>query len=160
MEASGTGNMKLALNGSLTIGTLDGANVEICEHVGAGNLFIFGLKADEVEAKRSRGFQGREAILASPTLAGALQSIASGLFSPAEPTRYRALIEDLQGHDPFMVAADFDSYWQAQQSVDATWRDPATWWRKAIFNTARMDWFSSDRAVRGYAADIWGIKIK
>ena len=160
MEASGTGNMKLALNGSLTIGTLDGANVEICEHVGAGNLFIFGLNADEVEAKRSRGFQGREAILASPTLASALQSIASGLFSSAEPTRYRGLVEDLQAHDPFMVAADFDAYWQAQQSVDAAWREPSTWWRKAILNTARMDWFSSDRAIRGYAADIWGIKVK
>ena len=160
MEASGTGNMKLALNGALTLGTLDGANVEICERVGADNIFIFGLKADEVEAKRLDGFEGQEAIVGSPTLASALESIANGLFSPSEPARYRALMGELKGRDPFMVAADFEAYWQAQQAVDAAWRKPDTWWRKAILNTARMDWFSSDRSIRGYAADIWKIKVK
>jgi starch phosphorylase len=160
MEASGTGNMKLALNGALTIGTLDGANIEICEHVGRDNVFIFGFKANEVERKRADAYQGRDAILASPSLANALESIANGLFSPAEPTRYRSLVEDVQGPDPFMVAADFDAYWQAQQAVDAEWHEPDTWWRKSILNTARMDWFSSDRTIREYAADIWGVKIK
>ena len=160
MEASGTGNMKLALNGALTIGTLDGANIEICEHVGANNVFIFGLKADEVKSRLAAGFRGSDAMLASPLLASALQSIASGLFSPAEPARYRSLVEDVQGLDPFTVGADFDAYWQAQRAVDAAWREPASWWRKSILNTARMGWFSSDRTIREYAADIWGVKVK
>ena len=99
-------------------------------------------------------------MLASPLLASALQSISSGLFSPAEPARYRSLVEDVQGHDPFTVGADFDAYWQAQRAVDAAWREPASWWRKSILNTARMGWFSSDRTIREYAADIWGVKVK
>jgi starch phosphorylase len=160
MEASGTGNMKLALNGALTIGTLDGANVEICEHVGAGNIFIFGLKADEVAANRASGLLGSEAIRGSPALASALQSIASGLFSPSDVSRYRALVEDLESRDPFMVAADFDAYCEAQRRVDATWREPSLWWSKSILNTARMDWFSSDRTIREYATDIWGVEVK
>ena len=160
MEASGTGNMKLALNGALTIGTMDGANIEICEHVGADNVFFFGLKADEVKSGLAAGFKGSEATLASPLLASALESIAGGLFSPAEPARYRSLIEDVQGLDPYMVAADFDAYWQAQRAVDAAWREPASWWRKSVLNTARMGWFSSDRTIREYAADIWGVKVK
>ena len=160
MEASGTGNMKLALNGALTIGTLDGANIEICEHVKAENVFIFGLRADEVAANRASGFEGSEAVHASDRLANALTSIGNGSFSPSEQTRYRALVNDINGCDPFMVAADFEAYWRAQREVDAAWRDQAAWWRRSILNTARMDWFSSDRAIRGYAADIWGVQIK
>ena len=160
MEASGTGNMKLALNGALTIGTLDGANVEICEQVGSENLFVFGLKTDEVAERRSAGFEGRMAADASPALARVLGALEDGTFSPDEPARYQALAPDIRGFDPFMVAADFDAYWQAQRAVDAEWREPASWWRKSVLNTARTGWFSSDRAIRGYAADIWGVELK
>jgi starch phosphorylase len=160
MEASGTGNMKLALNGALTIGTLDGANVEICEHVGADNIFVFGLKTDEVAERRAAGFEGQTAIDASARLARVLDALEQGAFSPDEPGRYEALVSDLKGFDPFMVAADFDAYWRAQRAVDALWRDPPSWWRQSILNTARTGWFSSDRAIRGYAADIWGVELK
>ena len=157
MEASGTGNMKLALNGALTIGTLDGANVEIREHVGAENFFLFGLTAAEVEEKRRARFTGRDAVKTSPRLGEILESLASGLFSPDDPNRYRVLVEDLLGEDRFMVAADFDAYWNAQRAVDALWTEPERWWRASIMNTARMGSFSSDCTIRAYAADIWGL---
>jgi len=157
MEASGTGNMKLAVNGALTIGTLDGANVEIRERVGAENFFDFGLSADGVEHMRRDQFRGATAVESSPRLAGVLQSLASGRFSPDQPDRYRALADDLLAYDPFMVAADFDSYWETQRLIDAKWRQPAEWWRAAVLNTARMSWFSSDRTIREYAHEIWGI---
>jgi starch phosphorylase len=157
MEASGTGNMKFALNGALTIGTLDGANVEIAEQVGRENIVIFGLKADEVEAKRGAGFIGSEAVAVSARLAGAVEAIRAGTFSPDEPNRYDTLIDALLGPDEFMVAADFDAYWQAQRAIDARWQDPAAWWRTSILNTARMGWFSSDRTIREYGAEIWGL---
>src|SRR6516225_5461171 len=152
MEASGTGNMKLALNGALTIGTLDGANVEIREHVCAENFFLFGLTAAEVEEKRRARFTGRDAVKTSPRLGEILESLASGLFSPDDPNRYRVL-----GEDRFMVAADFDAYWNAQRAVDALWTEPERWWRASIMNTARMGSFSSDCTIRAYAADIWGL---
>jgi glycogen phosphorylase len=158
MEASGTGNMKLALNGALTIGTLDGANIEIRDRVGAENLFIFGLTAEQVEAKRAARFTGREAVEASPILAAALDAIAAGAFSPNEPNRFRALIDAVLDYDHFMVAADFDAYWATQRAIDALWGEPA-WWRMSILNTARMGWFSSDRAVREYAEGIWGVEV-
>lgn len=158
MEASGTGNMKLALNGALTIGTLDGANIEISERVGAENIFIFGLTADEIEARRTARFTGQEAAGASPMLAEALASIRDGVFSPEEPGRYRGLIDDVLGYDHFMVAADFDAYWNAQRTVDARWDRPG-WWRTAILNTARVGWFSSDRAIREYAEKIWKVGV-
>ena len=157
MEASGTGNMKLALNGALTIGTLDGANIEIRDRVGADNIFIFGLTADEVERKLREGFDPRAVIQSSPRLAWVLDAIASGAFSPDDRDRYRPLVEALTSYDRFMVTADFDAYWSAQRSVDDLWRDPAAWWRKSILNTARMSWFSSDRTIREYAEEIWGI---
>jgi starch phosphorylase len=159
MEASGTGNMKLALNGALTIGTLDGANIEIKDHVGAENVFIFGLTAEEIEAKRRAHFQGRDAAAQSPRLAEALSSNEHGMFSPDDKGRFRSLVEAVLGYDRFMVAADFEAYWQAQRAVDQLWTDADAWWRASIVNTARMGWFSSDRAIREYAADIWNIDV-
>ncbi|MGY2051319.1 glycogen/starch/alpha-glucan phosphorylase [Methylobacterium sp. JK268] len=159
LEASGTGNMKLALNGALTIGTLDGANIEIKEHVGDDNIFIFGLDAAGVQAvKAEAGYAGR-AIAASPRLKAALDLIASGGFSPEEPNRYRPLIDELTGPDRYLLTVDFDVYWRAQRAVDAAWQRPRTWWRSAILNTARTAWFSSDRTMREYAEDIWRVRV-
>ncbi len=155
MEASGTGNMKLALNGALTIGTLDGANIEIREHVGEDNIFIFGLVAEEVAARRREGIAATAAIAASHTLAEVLSALESGVFSPDDRSRYRGLVDALRHHDHFMVTADFDAYRAAQREVGALWRDPNAWWHRAILNTARMGWFSADRAIRDYAREIW-----
>jgi starch phosphorylase len=157
MEASGTGNMKLALNGALTIGTLDGANIEIKDRVGADNIFIFGMTADEVMARREAQVGGAEAVARSPILAEVLDSIRSGLFSPDEPGRYEPLVDSILGADEFMLAADFDSYWKAQRAVEALWADPAAWWKASLINTARMGWFSSDRSIREYADEIWRV---
>jgi starch phosphorylase len=155
MEASGTGNMKFALNGALTIGTLDGANIEIREHVGAENIFIFGLLADEVTARRRQGLDMSETIAASPSLAQALQDIEQGVFSADDRTRYRDLVHGLRHHDHFMVCADFDAYHGMQYEVGRQFQQQAEWWRKSVLNTARMAWFSSDRTIREYAAEIW-----
>ncbi|WP_428835047.1 glycogen/starch/alpha-glucan phosphorylase [Sphingomonas endophytica] len=158
MEASGTGNMKFALNGALTIGTLDGANVEIRDHVGADNIVIFGLTADEVAAQRAGGYDPRAVIENSAELAQAVNAIASGVFSPDDPNRYRDLMNGLYDHDWFMVAADFDAYSAAQRAVDARWNDRDGWQRSAILNVANMGWFSSDRTIGDYAREIWGVK--
>jgi starch phosphorylase len=157
MEASGTGNMKFALNGALTIGTLDGANIEIRDRVGASNVIIFGLTASEVAAKRAQGHEPRTIIEGSRELSQALAAIASGVFSPDDPHRYADLIGGLYDHDWFMVAADFDSYAAAQREVDRRWSDPAGWSAAAVHNVAHMGWFSSDRTIREYAKDIWGL---
>lgn len=155
-EASGTSNMKFGLNGALTIGTLDGANVEMCEQVGADNMFIFGLTAQQVEARRKAGdFGASAAIAASSRLSDVLQVIRSGVFSPDDPSRYTALIDGLVAHDRFLVCADFDAYWDAQRRVEELWHTPQEWWRMAVLNTARMGWFSSDRTIREYASEIW-----
>ncbi|MBU0581867.1 MAG: glycogen/starch/alpha-glucan phosphorylase [Alphaproteobacteria bacterium] len=159
MEASGTGNMKFALNGALTIGTLDGANVEIKECVGDENIFIFGLKTEEVAERRNNGYDPKAVIDGSPELAQALSAIATGVFSPSDPTRYAELIDGLYQHDWFMVAADFDAYAAAQRDVDAVWRDSPDWYARAIRNVARMGWFSSDRTIRQYAKDIWNVPV-
>ncbi|WP_047457051.1 glycogen/starch/alpha-glucan phosphorylase [Rhizobium rhizogenes] len=155
MEASGTGNMKFGLNGALTIGTLDGANVEMRDNVGADNIVIFGLTADEVANLRSDGHDPRAVIARSRELAQALDAIASGVFSPDDRTRYASLIDGIYAHDWFMVAADFDAYAAAQREVDALWAKPSEWYTKTINNTARMGWFSSDRTIRQYAKEIW-----
>ena len=155
MEASGTGNMKFALNGALTVGTLDGANVEMQEHVGADNIVIFGLTAEEVAERRRSGYSPRDVIAQSPELSQALSSISSGVFSPDDPDRYRGLMDGIYNTDWFMVAADFDAYTKAQREVDAIWAEPASWYSKTIRNTARMGWFSSDRTIRQYAGEIW-----
>jgi len=155
MEASGTGNMKLAMNGALTVGTLDGANIEIGEAVGWDNIFTFGLTAEEVAARRAAGHRPERCIDADPLLAEVLDQIDSGLFSPEEPHRYEALVDNLRNHDWFMVAADFAAYWKIQHRIDAAWREGDDWTRRAVLNTARMGRFSSDRTIRGYARDIW-----
>jgi len=155
MEASGTGNMKLALNGALTIGTLDGANIEIREHVGADNMFIFGLLADEVEQRRRLGLDATADIAKSAALTQVLEDLESGVFSPDDRARYRGLVEGLRHHDYFMVCADFEAYRRTQQEIATMYRDPATWWKKSILNTARMGWFSADRAILEYAHQIW-----
>ncbi|MGV0909529.1 glycogen/starch/alpha-glucan phosphorylase [Martelella sp. FOR1707] len=156
MEASGTGNMKFAINGALTIGTLDGANVEMRDWIGAENMVIFGMTAEEVEATRADGYNPRELIEGSKELSQALSAISSGVFSHDDPGRYAELIGGIYDHDWFMVAADFDAYAAAQREVDAIWNDRTSWNVKAIRNTARMGWFSSDRTIREYARDIWG----
>lgn len=155
MEASGTGNMKFGLNGALTIGTLDGANVEMLEHVCKENIVIFGKTADEVAQARSEGHNPRAIIENSAELSQAVSSIASGVFSPDDRSRFSALMDGIYSNDWFMVAADFDAYAQAQRDVDAMWSDPKSWYQKTVHNTARMGWFSSDRTIRQYATDIW-----
>jgi len=160
MEASGTGNMKLALNGAITIGTLDGANVEIKEHVGDDNIFIFGLTTAEVGERRAQGWQGEQAVAQSRRLQEALEQIEAGVFSPDDPTRYRELVASLRGSDYFMVTADFDSYYAAQRDVGDRFRRPADWWKSAVLNTANVGWFSSDRTIAEYAEEIWRVPVK
>ncbi|MDX1422467.1 MAG: glycogen/starch/alpha-glucan phosphorylase [Kiloniellales bacterium] len=155
MEASGTGNMKLAMNGALTVGTLDGANIEIAEAVGDDNIFIFGLTAKQVAETRAAGYDPARWIAADPRLAEVLDQIAEGAFSPDDPGRYRGLVEGLRGGDWFMVAADFGAYWEVQRRIDAAWADRDGWVRRTVLNTARMGWFSSDRTIRSYAREIW-----
>ncbi|MBW6507415.1 MAG: glycogen/starch/alpha-glucan phosphorylase [Rhodobacteraceae bacterium] len=155
-EASGTGNMKFALSGALTIGTLDGANVEIREQVGAEDFFLFGLTAAEVADRRRNPDHAREAILASQPLQDVLQMIAEGRFSPDEPGRYHGLVHNIWHSDYFLVASDFAAYDAAQARVDAAFADPDRWWRMAALNTARMGYFSSDRAIGEYMTGIWG----
>jgi starch phosphorylase len=157
LEASGTGNMKLALNGALTIGTLDGANIEISENVERANIFIFGMTADQVAASRQSRFTGREAAHASLLLSRVIEALDSGMFSFDEPDRFKPLVGAVLGHDPFMVGADFDSYWHTQREVDARWRDRRGWWRSSLLNTSRMAWFSSDRTISEYAEQIWNV---
>ena len=155
MEASGTGNMKMALNGALTVGTLDGANVEMRDLVGDDNIFIFGLTAAEVEAARAKGIDSSERIAASPILREALDEIGSGVFSTDDAARYHGLIDALTHHDYFMICADFDAYWATQMKIDEAWRDRKRWMRSSILNTANVGWFSSDRTIAEYAKEIW-----
>jgi starch phosphorylase len=157
MEASGTGNMKFALNGALTIGTLDGANIEIMERVGRANMMIFGLTADQVSQHRAEGYNPRAIIEGSRELSQALAAIASGVFSPDDPGRHAGLVGGIYDHDWFMVAADFDGYAAAQRQIDQRWNDKANWRAAAVNNVAHVGWFSSDRTIREYAKDIWGM---
>ena len=155
MEASGTGNMKLALNGALTIGTLDGANIEIRDRVGADNIFIFGLHADEVAARRRCGCNPTDAVAGSPQLAGALEAIEAGVLSPDDPRRFTWLTQALRNTDDYLVTADFADYFSTQRRVDELYQRPADWAKTCIMNIAGMGWFSSDRAIRTYAETIW-----
>jgi len=152
--------MKMALNGALTIGTLDGANVEMRDLVGDDNIFIFGLTAAEVEAARAQGIDATARIAASPTLREALDEIASGVFSTDDAGRYRGLVDTLTHYDYFMLCADFDAYWEMQVKVDEVWRDRKRWMRSSILNTANVGWFSSDRTIAEYARDIWNAPFK
>jgi starch phosphorylase len=159
MEASGTGNMKLALNGAVTIGTLDGANIEIRERIGADNIIIFGLCAAEVAERKLAGLDATAAIAASPELTAVLQALDAGALSPDDRHRFGALANRLRYADRFMVAADFAAYHAAQQQIDEVWRDQPRWQRMAIQNIAGMGWFSSDRTIAGYARDIWNVAV-
>jgi starch phosphorylase len=159
MEASGTGNMKLALNGALTVGTLDGANIEIRDNVGPDNIAIFGMNAEEVMTRRAHGLDASDVIARSPRLARAIEALASGAFSPDEPDRFALIAETLRYRDPYMVCADFDSYYEAQHGIDVRWRTVPAWTRASMLNVARMAWFSSDRTIREYAEDIWDVPV-
>jgi starch phosphorylase len=154
-EASGTGNMKLAMNGALTLGTRDGANIEIAEAVGEENTFMFGLTVQEVTQLRAQ-YSPHAVTEADPVLKRVLEQISEGVFSPTEPDRFRPILDSLLGHgDRYMVLADFADYLRAQRDVDALWADKQDWNRRVIKNIALMGIFSSDRAIRQYASDIW-----
>ncbi|GLQ24310.1 alpha-1,4 glucan phosphorylase [Algimonas ampicilliniresistens] len=154
-EASGTGNMKFALNGALTIGTLDGANVEMLEHVDAENIFIFGMNADEVAERQHRRARPSEIIKTSPALQQVMTQIGDGTFSDGDTDRYRDFLSNVTEHDYFQVVPDFQSYWDMQRHLDALYGQSEKWAEKTILNTARMGWFSSDRTIRSYADQIW-----
>jgi len=157
-EASGTGNMKLALNGALTIGTDDGANIEIRQNVGDDNIFIFGLKTPEVMSLRASGYQPMRIYQSNPALKAVLDAISGGMFSPDEPGRFRGLVDSLLwGGDHYLLLADYDSYVATQLRVDALYRQPAQWAERAIANVAGMGAFSSDRTIGEYARQIWHI---
>ena len=156
-EASGTGNMKFALNGALTLGTLDGANIEIRERVGPENFFLCGLSATEVRELSARGYRPLDHYEQNAELREALDQIASGAFSPGDPRLFQPLVDNLLYHDAYFVLADFASYCAAQERVGAAYRDPEEWTRMSIRTVARMGYFSSDRSVREYCADIWHV---
>ncbi|MEO0638007.1 MAG: glycogen/starch/alpha-glucan phosphorylase, partial [Pseudomonadota bacterium] len=155
-EASGTGNMKFAMNGALTIGTLDGANVEIRERVGADNFFLFGMNANEVQARYRIEGHARKAIAKSPALQNVLQMVEAGRFNPDDRDRYKGLVHSIREHDPFLVASDFDSFAACQRQVDLAYADPDRWSRMVLHNIGGSGHFSSDRTIRSYMTDIWG----
>ncbi|MFL6620089.1 MAG: glycogen/starch/alpha-glucan phosphorylase, partial [Povalibacter sp.] len=157
-EASGTGNMKFALNGAMTIGTLDGANVEIREEVGADNFFLFGNTAEQVEQLKANGYRPRDYYERDPELRGALDLIANGAFSGGEGNLFRELIDHLLNHDTYLLLADYRAYVDAQADVEAAFRDSSRWTRMSILNTARSGKFSSDRSMGEYCDSIWNVK--
>jgi len=157
-EASGTGNMKFGLNGALTIGTLDGANIEIREAVGRENFFLFGLTFDEIAALRAAGYRPRDYYDQNLELRRALDTIAGGRFSPGEPNLFAPLVDALISHDEYMLLADYQSYIDCQKHVSAVYSDSETWTTMSILNTARMGYFSADRAIGEYCRDIWHAK--
>ena len=158
MEASGTGNMKFALNGALTIGTLDGANIEIREEVGAENFFLFGHTEEEVEQLRAGGYDPVRIYESSLELKKALDMIATGFFSPEEPGLFRPIVDSLLAHgDYYLVLADYENYVATQARVSRAYEDKTLWTRMSILNTANMGKFSSDRAIMEYARNIWNV---
>jgi len=156
-EASGTGNMKFAMNGSLTIGTLDGANVEIRDAVGHENFFLFGLTADQVKSRLSEGYHPRAIYESNPLLREIIDSLASGQFSHGDRSLFRPLLDQLLNTDPYLLFADYESYIDCQDQVGETYRDQESWSKMAILNTARMGGFSSDRSIRDYSQNIWRV---
>jgi starch phosphorylase len=157
-EASGTGNMKFAMNGALTIGTLDGANVEIRDAVGAENFFLFGMNVDEVQRLRASGYRPQFAYETDSELCDAIDAIAHGTFSGGDRALFRPIVDNLLDHDPFLLLADYRSYVDCQDDVDEAFRDRERWTRASILNVARMGGFSSDRSIRDYCRDIWKIE--
>jgi starch phosphorylase len=157
-EASGTGNMKFSMNGALTIGTLDGANVEIREAVGHENFFLFGLTAEEVQKQKAGGYNPRGIYEANPALREAIDLIDSGFFSNGDRELFRPLVESLLNRDDYMLLADYQPYVDCQQRVSEAYRDQKNWTRMSILNSARVGSFSSDRSIREYCRDIWGVK--
>jgi starch phosphorylase len=160
LEASGTGNMKFALNGALTIGTLDGANIEIPEHVGAENFFLFGLTEEEVREGKSGGYRPHDCYEANEELRGVLDLLRSGFFSPDQPDLFRSFVDSLLHRDDYMLLADYASYLECQAEVSAAYQDEERWSRMSILNVARMGYFSSDRSIRDYCERIWDVKPK
>jgi starch phosphorylase len=156
-EASGTGNMKFSMNGALTVGTLDGANIEIMEAVGLDNMFIFGLTAENVEQLWKKGYDPMSLYYADRDIHGALDAIAGGLFSPEDVNRFKPVAEKLMHQDPFLVLADFRSYASCQRTVEKAYRDQTEWTRKSILNVAKMGRFSSDKSIENYAREIWHV---
>ena len=156
-EASGTGNMKFSMNGALTIGTLDGANVEIRDAVGPENFFLFGLTAEEVQKRKAGGYNPRAIYEANPALRETIDLIASGFFSNGDRELFRPLVESLLNHDEYMLLADYQSYVDCQQRVSEAYRDQKNWTRMSILNSARVGRFSSDRSIREYCRDIWNV---
>jgi starch phosphorylase len=157
-EASGTGNMKFALNGALTIGTLDGANVEIREAVGAENFFLFGLTVDEIHRLRAEGYQPREVYETDPVLHEVIDALAGGTFSRGDASLFRPIVDSLLGEDPWMLLADFRSYVECQAEVERAYLDPERWTQMSILNTARMGFFSSDRSIAEYCREVWRVE--
>jgi starch phosphorylase len=157
-EASGTGNMKFALNGALTIGTLDGANVEMREEVGAENFFLFGLTAPQVQELWKKGYRPRDHYEQNAELRAVLDLISSGFFEPDHPETFRPLVQTLLDHDPYLLLADFQSYVECQAHVAEAFLDQDKWTRMSILNIARMGKFSSDRTIKQYAAEIWNAR--
>ena len=157
-EASGTGNMKFMINGALTIGTLDGANVEMREEAGAENFFLFGLTVDDVDALYAKGYRPREYIDRNPELAAVLRLISDGTFSHGDTEVFAPLVSNIANHDHFLVLADYADYIRCQQEVSAAWRDTELWTRMSILNSARSGKFSSDRSIAEYCEDIWDVE--
>jgi starch phosphorylase len=157
-EASGTGNMKFAMNGALTVGTLDGANIEIRDAVGAENFFLFGLTTDQVYAKKAAGYDPEHYYHSNLELKEALDGLASGRFSRGDAGLFRPLLDSLQRFDPYMLLADYQSYMECQDKISQAYLDRDQWTRMSILNTARMGKFSSDRAIREYCDEIWSAK--
>jgi starch phosphorylase len=157
-EASGTGNMKFTFNGALTLGTLDGANVEIREEVGEENFFLFGLTAPQVEALKTHGYRPRDCFEQNAGLREVIEFIASGALAGGDRELFRPIVENLLHHDPFLVLADYASYLEAQARVSSLWSDPRAWTRQSILNTARVGKFSSDRSIRDYCRQIWNVQ--
>jgi glycogen phosphorylase len=157
-EASGTGNMKFALDGALTIGTLDGANIEIRERVGEENFFLFGLTVGEVNSLKDAGYNPRTYYEADAELRGAIDAISGGEFGNGDRKLFRPLVDNLLNTDPYLLCADYRAYIDCQDRVDAAYRDHEQWTRMSVLNTARMGYFSSDRAIHEYATEIWTLK--
>jgi starch phosphorylase len=157
-EASGTGNMKFAMNGALTIGTLDGANVEIREEVGAENFFLFGLTAEQVQELRSSGYRPHDYYEQNPALREVLDFVASGALAGGDTSLFQPLVDNLLWQDPFLLLADYQAYIDCQDQVSSLWRERQAWTRKSILNVARMGKFSSDRSIRDYCERVWQVK--